>query len=100
MCVSELVLLQQSIDMKLGELEGALIHALFLHVIHISTMRNIQELMLNLLDRERCELFQTKNKCLMVFWERLLFEFLLNIEEDLAGTDYDFLVVLALPEGI
>jgi hypothetical protein len=96
----ELVLLKEAVNVKLGELESALIHTFLLNVEHISAMWNIEQLMLNLMHWERSELFQTENQCLMVLWERLSLNLLHYVEIDLARTDKYLLIVLACSEGV
>jgi hypothetical protein len=39
--MSELVLLKKAVNVKLSELESALIHTFLLHVEHVSIVRNI-----------------------------------------------------------
>ena len=82
--MSELVLLEEAVNVKLGELESALVHTFLLHVEHVSVVRNIEQLMLNLMHWERSELFQAEDQCLMVLWERLSLNLLHYVEIDLA----------------
>jgi hypothetical protein len=98
--MSELVLLKEAVNVKLGELESAFIHTFLLHVEHISAMWNIEQLMLNLMHWERSELFQADNQCLMVLWERLSLNLLHYVEIDLARTDKYLFIVLACSEGV
>jgi hypothetical protein len=98
--MSELVLLKEAVNVKLSELESALIHTFLLHVEHVSFVRNIEQLMLNLVHWEGSELFQADNQCLMVLWERLGLNLLHYVEIDLSRTDKYFLIVLACSEGV
>jgi hypothetical protein len=50
--VGELMLLKQTVDMQLCELESTFIHALFLHIVDISRVRHVEKLVFNLLNRE------------------------------------------------
>ena len=98
--MSELVLLKEAVNVKLGELESALVHAFLLHIEHVSFVRNIEQLMLNLVHWERSELFQTDYQYLIVLWERLGLNLLHYVEIDLARTDEYLLIVLACSEGV
>ena len=86
--------------MKFCELESALIHTFLLHVENISAVRNIEQLMLNLMHWERSELFQSYYECLMVLWERLTLNLLQYVEIYLARTDKYLFIVLACSECV
>ena len=51
--VVELVLLKNLVDVQLSKLESTLIHALFLRVVHLRTVRYMVKLFFNKLRRER-----------------------------------------------
>lgn len=86
--------------MKLGELEGSLVHAFFLCVIYFSTVTNMRKLLLNKLGREWSELFKSNNQCLLVSWERRGLELVSNIEIDLARAENNLGNMLTLSKGI
>ncbi len=52
MLMSELVLLQKTIYVQLGELEGSLVHALFLSIVDVSCVRYLEKLLFYLVDWE------------------------------------------------
>ena len=67
----EFMLLEDAVDMKLCKLERALIHALLLCVINFGTVRYMLELFFDEFGRERCELFKSDDKGLLISRERI-----------------------------
>jgi hypothetical protein len=57
----EFVLLKETVDMKLSELECSLVHALLLHIVYFGCVRHLHQLLLNLFDREWSKLFKSDN---------------------------------------
>ncbi len=98
--MSELMLFKQAVNMKLGELEGTLVHAFLLHIENVSRVRHIQKLMFNLLYWEGSQLLKADYQCFVIIWKGLRFEFLHDIEIDLARANNNLLVVLALTERV
>jgi hypothetical protein len=59
----ESILLKQAVDVKLSKLEGALVHALFLHVYHRGLLaRHFLELVLDKTGREGSELLESEDE--------------------------------------
>lgn len=83
MSMIELVLLKETIDVKLSKLECSLIHALFLHVVYLGCVRHLHQFLLDLLDWERSKLFNSDYQSLVILL-RLTLKLLLNVKEYLS----------------
>ena len=82
----EALFLQQAIDVQLGELEGALVHAFLLHPDYFALLRQLRHPVPQIMDGEGSNLFESHNADTMAN-RTLLLDGSLDIEGDLARAE-------------